>query len=198
VPEPPTQENPYAAPLAGRRVQASAEAEAMYRAHRSRARALRVIAVLHLLFSLYLITIGIVGLVGGIQAWRSSMGDLREYAHPDLVAADYRRDAFVAFAASVGGFSFGALNLVIGIGLWRFRPWTARLTTTHAYLLLALALLFGACTIYWWGEYSYGAGSLLFVLPIVLLSIFVRSRKSSMVCSQAYRDALAEVRGARG
>jgi hypothetical protein len=51
---------------------------------------------------------------------------------------------------------------------------------------------------HWWGEYSYGVGSLLFVLPIVLLSIFVRSKKSSMVCSQAYRDALAEVKGARG
>jgi hypothetical protein len=51
---------------------------------------------------------------------------------------------------------------------------------------------------HWSGEYSYGVGSLLFVLPIVLLSIFVRSKKSSMVCSQAYRDALAEVKGARG
>jgi F0F1-type ATP synthase assembly protein I len=198
MPEPPMHENPYAPPLEVRRAQASAEAEAMYTAHRARARMLRAVAVLHLLFALYLTTLGIVGLVGGIASWRSSTDDLREYAHPDLVAARYRRDAFVAFAISFGGFSLGALNVAIGFGLWRFRRWPARLTVIQAYLLVALALLFGACTIYWWGEYSYGVGSLLFVLPIMLLSNFVRSRKSSMVCSQAYRDALVEVKGARG
>ncbi len=119
------QENPYAPPVEVRRAPASAEAQVMYTAHRVRARLLRAVAVLHLLFALYLIAMGITELVRGVASWRSSTGDLREYARPDLVAANYRRHAFEAFAIGFGGFSLGALNVAIGIGLWRFRPWPA-------------------------------------------------------------------------
>ncbi len=92
--------------------------------------------------------------------------------------------------------NINAFSVAIAVGLWRLRHWAGRLARLQGFFLLALGLATAAHQLFSLGEPS----GLVWMLPgVVLLFLagFVRSPRSLVVCSDAYRNARTEVAHAR-
>ncbi len=158
---------------------------------------IRVLAALLIVFSLYFLAAGLIVVNQGLQYWRESVSDLRIYQNPELRAASCREHAFESFAIGFVIFLVFIADFAIGVGLWRFRGWPRRATAVLGSILLVAGLVF-AC----WFAYRYqgDTGAFPCTIPGLLLIFlfgFIRSGRSVVVCSQAFRDARAEVRGKR-
>ena len=101
-------------------------------------------------------------------------------------------DALVAFGVGIVALIFGGLSLGAGVGLWRLRPLAGRLATWQGFFLLAVGFSVAMYAMVSWGDAS-GVVAMVPGLVLLLLAGFIRSRRSLVVCSDAYRDALAEV-----
>ena len=176
--------NPYAPPRTGSYTDSGSPAELLVRRYRGRARAIATVAMLHLIFAFCLIPAVIGPIIGGIDTWSRPERAL----NPKMG----RFEALVAFAMGIVSLILGGLSVGVAVGLWRFRRWAGRLAGLQAFLLLALGFSMAMYQLSSSGEPS-GFGWILPGVVFLLLAGFVRSRRSSVVCSEAYRIARAEV-----
>jgi hypothetical protein len=192
-----TEPNPYDPPVSNPNADPKTQGQALYQAYRGRARTIRLVSVLLLLFSLFFLGAGLNLLMEGLRSWSQANSDLRIYQYPERVAAGYREHAFLGLGFALPCLLLSIINSAITVGLWRFQGWPRRVTGVQGYIVLVLGSLF-AC--YYMYLYRGDTGAVPAIFPgliLVLLSAFIRSRRSVVVCSQAFRDARAEMRGTR-
>jgi hypothetical protein len=175
--------NPYAPPNTESHTGSGSAAEFLVRRYRGRARAIATVAMLHLIFALCLMLVAIGPIVGGIDIWSRPERAL----NPKMG----RFEAVIALAMGVFSLILGGLSAGVAVALWRLRGSAGRLATLQAVLLLAFGLSIAMDQLISAGEPSGG----WWVLPGVLLFLlarFIRSRRSLLICSEAYRSARAE------
>jgi hypothetical protein len=178
VPEPEHSVNPYAAPEApiGEAPAAGpaelAEAEAVRRAHLNHEANIRSVGSLHILGAV----LSFFGLVVMAVAWDPA-GRATAFAMP-------------VFAVYLG---FFLINLALGIGLTRLRPWARWLETALIGLYLALNAVttFGALFMVGpaAGPVLFGATVTWTILGAILWLLL--SRKGAVVFSPEYQDVIA-------
>jgi hypothetical protein len=175
--------NPYAPPRTEAHTDSVSPAESFVRNYQGRARAIRAVATLHFFFALCLMPAVFGPIIGGIDTWSRPERAL----NPKMG----RFEALVAFAMGIVSLIVDGFSIGVAVGLWRFRRWAGRLAMLQAFLLLALGSSMATYQLYSSGEPSSG----LWLLPgvvLLLLAGFIRSRRSLVVCSYAYRKARTE------
>jgi hypothetical protein len=171
------------------------QAQELYQASLGRARLIRAVSLMLFLFSLFFLGAGLNLAKEGLDSWRRGNGDLHIYQHPDLVAAGHREHAYLALGFALPCLLLFIVNSAVTVGLWRFQAWPRRIMGVQGYLYLVLGSLFAG---YYFFRYAGDTGAVPAIFPgliLALLSVFIRTRRSVAVCSQAFRDARAASRG---
>jgi hypothetical protein len=182
--------NPYAPPRAELGTEPMSKGAALVRAYRWRARAIRGVATVHLALGLWFLVLGLFIMAYNAEAIPAL---IRDWVGPEGASRYPHNKSPEDFGV---GLLFlllvGAPNSALGVGLWRLRRWPGRLAAAQAWLFLATGISVAIYDVIRYNDFG-GVRAVFPGLVLVMLAGFVRSPRSLVVCSQAYRQALAEV-----
>jgi hypothetical protein len=186
--------NPYAPPQGGSRTLPISPAELLVRDYRGRARTIRALAVFHFLFATFVILISIALVALAVFYWTELLADLNgQVVHPKQWWSRHRSDIFWCLVSAVVLLTIGGASAGVGIGLWMFRRWAGWLAIGQAFFVFVTGSSMCLYDLSVAGAAS-GVGWVIPGLILLLLGGFVRSQRSALVCSDAYRDARAKIK----